>query len=152
MPKAPIRQVFRYWKPTGVLSTTLPCKDGQNILQHSPPLARYLAEATANRVVVPIGRLVSARTMSLWLLLCECLSAHMCCIYFRIKHLMDCSCWPLTHHCVHSFFVLDSEDHVARKNTMSRPLIACLTRLSSAIGQEFRFEIEINPLLPCHVW
>jgi hypothetical protein len=60
MPKAPIRQVFRYWKPTGVLSTTLPCKDGQNILQHSPPLARYLAEATANGVVVPIGRLVSA--------------------------------------------------------------------------------------------
>jgi pseudouridine synthase len=54
------RLVFRYWKPAGVLSTTLPTSDGVNILQHNTTLARQVALTAAGRPVVPIGRLDKA--------------------------------------------------------------------------------------------
>ena len=56
----PSRLVFRYWKPAGVLSTTLPTSDGVNILQHNTTLARQVALTAAGRPVVPIGRLDKA--------------------------------------------------------------------------------------------
>ena len=56
----PSRLVFRYWKPAGVLSTTLPTSDGVNILQHNTTLARQLVSTAAGRPVVPIGRLDKA--------------------------------------------------------------------------------------------
>lgn len=46
------RLVFRYWKPAGVLSTTLPTSDGVNILQHNTTLARQGGTASgSNRAV-----------------------------------------------------------------------------------------------------
>lgn len=54
------RLVFRYWKPAGVLSTTLPTSDGVNILQYNTTLARQIALTAAGRPVVPIGRLDKA--------------------------------------------------------------------------------------------
>ena len=49
--------LFKYHKPRGVLSTTLPTTDGVNILQRSPHLASFISNETNRRFVVPIGRL-----------------------------------------------------------------------------------------------
>ncbi len=49
---------FKYHKPVGVLSTTLPTKDGRNILQSlSSAQALWLRETCGGRFVVPVGRL-----------------------------------------------------------------------------------------------
>jgi 16S rRNA U516 pseudouridylate synthase RsuA-like enzyme len=64
---------FRYWKPRGMLSTTLVVKDGVNIFGEGPrfpscrlgdevleqgaELKRHLMKATSGAPVVPIGRL-----------------------------------------------------------------------------------------------
>jgi len=49
--------IFKYHKPRGVLSTTLPSSDGINILQCSHLLASFISSQTNGRFVVPIGRL-----------------------------------------------------------------------------------------------
>jgi len=49
--------VFRYHKPKGVLSTTLPTNDGVDIMQSCAKLRHTINEATGGRFVVPIGRL-----------------------------------------------------------------------------------------------
>lgn len=49
--------IFRYWKPKGVLSTTLPTDDGVNILESSAELNASILETTGGKYVVPIGRL-----------------------------------------------------------------------------------------------
>jgi pseudouridine synthase len=49
-------QLFRYWKPRGIVTSTVPTKDGVDIMQNFQ-LKNFVMRATQGRPVFPVGRL-----------------------------------------------------------------------------------------------